>query len=234
MRPNVSLFFPMYNEVDSIELITQKAIDVLSNTGRTFEVLIVDDGSSDGSSEKADDLAIRDPRVRVIHHSGNRGYGAALRTGFNNANGDIVAYTDCDEPADLRLFADALPLLDTYDLVIGYREGRNDGLQRLVFTKGYNQLVRTLFGVRVRDINFSFKLIRRSALERMRLTTNTVFIDGEFLIEAKRCKLGFVEVPVRYQSRVRGTANFGNIGAATATFREMFRYWLDTRVLGVR
>ncbi len=234
MSPDVTFFFPMYNERDSVGPIMRKALDLLAETGRSFEVLIVDDGSSDGSSALALALEAADARVRVVRHAVNRGYGAALRTGFAEARGALVAYTDCDEPADLRVLFAALPLLDRCDLVIGHREHRSDGIRRRVFSAAYNGLVRSLFGVRARDVNFSFKLIRRSALERLRLTTSSVFVDGELLIEATRCGLRIVEVPVTYLPRRFGTTHFGDLRSAAATLDEVVRYWWAARGPGTR
>ncbi|MFN8371796.1 MAG: glycosyltransferase family 2 protein, partial [Anaerolineae bacterium] len=158
----VTLFYPMYNELKSVRPTTEKALKVLRAVCEEFEILIVDDGSSDGSEKIADELAAEHPEVRVIHHEGNKGYGQALRTGFANASKDIVMYTDCDEPADLWLFAAALTHMEdpTIDMLIGYRLNRWDGMRRFVYSKIYNGLVRFLFGVSVRDINFSFKLVR--------------------------------------------------------------------------
>jgi glycosyltransferase involved in cell wall biosynthesis len=223
----VTLFYPMYNELKSVRPTTEKALKVLRAVCEEFEVLIVDDGSSDGSEKIADDLANEYPEVRVIHHEGNKGYGQALRTGFANTNYDIVAYTDCDEPADLWLFAAALTHMEdqTIDLVIGYRLNRWDGVRRFIYSKIYNGLVRFLFGVKVRDINFSFKLIRREKLKLLNLAAGSVFIDGELLAESARHKLRIFQMPVIYQQRKHGVSHFNSVRAATYTFEEIWAYW---------
>src|SRR5579859_1606023 len=138
----VTLFYPMYNEVDSIRPMTVKALQVMPQAADDFEILIIDDGSTDGSGEIADELARSDPHIRVIHHNGNQGYGQALRTGFASATKDIVIYTDTDEPVDLWRIPEALGYLDSCDMVIGYRLNRWEGLRRLIFSKIYNLLVR--------------------------------------------------------------------------------------------
>jgi glycosyltransferase involved in cell wall biosynthesis len=220
---------PIYNEAALVEPVVRKAVTVLEAIGVEFEVIAVDDGSVDGSGAIADAIAAADARVRVIHHTHNQGYGQALRTGFAAGTHDVVAYTDIDEPADLWLLREALPHLTTHDLVIGYRIERSGTPRRRAFTWGYNTLVRILFGVRVHDINFSFKLIRRGALRSMHLGARSVFIDGELLVEAKRLNLRTFEMPVREQERTVGTSHFDGLRAATGTLREIARYWARRR-----
>ncbi|NWF69815.1 MAG: glycosyltransferase family 2 protein [Chloroflexi bacterium] len=227
----VTLFYPMYNELKSLTPMTEKALKVLRAVSEDFEILIIDDGSRDGSGALADELAAQHREVRVIHHEGNKGYGQALRTGFANASKDIVMYTDCDEPADLWLFAAALTHMEDahIDMVIGYRLNRWDGVRRFVYSKIYNGLVRLLFGVHVRDINFSFKLIRREKLKKLHLGAGSVFIDGELLAEAARHKLRIFQMPVIYQPRKHGTSNFDSVRAAMYTFEEIWAYWKRRR-----
>jgi glycosyltransferase involved in cell wall biosynthesis len=228
-RKRVTLFYPMYNELKSIEPMTRKALEVMRTVSDDFEILIVDDGSSDGSEKIADDLAHADSHVRVIHHEGNKGYGQALRTGFASATKDIVIYTDCDEPVDLWLIPEALSHLGDYDMVIGYRLNRWEGWRRFIYSKVYNTLVRVLFGVHVRDINFSFKLILREPLQKMRLGAGSVFIDGELLAEAARHGLTIYQMPVEYQPRKHGTSHFNSLRAATYTLDEISAYWQRRR-----
>ncbi len=227
--PRVTLFYPMYNEQRSIEAITQKALLVMQEVSTDFEILIIDDGSTDGSEKIADALAAQDSRIKVIHHDGNKGYGQALRTGWASASKDIVAYTDCDEPVDLWKFKEAIPYVDQYDVVIGYRLNRWEGIRRFVYSKIYNGLVRVLFGVQVWDINFSFKLIRREALQKLNLHAGSVFIDGELLAEAVRHHLTICQIPVQYQPRKYGSSHFNSIRAATYTLSEIGAYWQRRR-----
>ncbi len=224
-RPSISLFYPMYNEIGHIQSMTTKAVAVLERLTDDYEILIIDDGSSDGSERIADEFARNNPHIHVIHHQGNKGYGQALRTGFASASKSIVAYTDCDEPVDLNKLAEAIPHLSDHDMVIGYRVNRWEGWLRFFYSKGYNGLVRFLFGVNVRDINFSFKLIHHDALQLLNLSAGSVFIDGELLAEAARNRLTICEMPVEYQMRKHGTSNFNSLRAVTHTLEEIGAYW---------
>jgi glycosyltransferase involved in cell wall biosynthesis len=221
---SVTLFFPMYNELESIRPMVVKSLSVLETMTNDFELLIIDDGSSDGSEKIADELAAADPRVKVIRHEVNQGYGQALRTGFARASKEIVAYTDCDQPADLELLGEAIPHLNDHDMVIGYRLNRWEGVRRFVYSKIYNFLVTVFFGVHVRDINFSFKLINQKPLRKLKLAAGSVFIDGELLAEAARNRLTIYQMPVEYKPRQFGSSHFNSIRAATYTLEEIFAY----------
>lgn len=227
--PSLSVFLPMYNEKESVHRMVAKAQAVLKRLTGDYEVLIVDDGSTDGSERVADTLAAQNAHVRVIHHPRNMGYGVALQTGFSSATKDLVFYTDCDEPVDLGEIERAVALMvPGVDLVIGYRIDRHDTLRRWAYSRAYNLLVRWLFGLRVRDVNFSFKLVRRSVLERLSLCAGSTFIDGQILVEAVCHGSRMVEIPLEYYPRQFGRSSFDNHGAALHALREMLSYWLRT------
>jgi glycosyltransferase involved in cell wall biosynthesis len=227
---SVTLFYPMYNELKSVEPMTRKALEVLNAIATDFEILIIDDGSTDGSTQVAENLAASDAHIKVIHHDGNKGYGQALRTGWASASKDIVIYTDCDEPLDLWLIPKALEQLEYgYDMVIGYRLNRWEGWRRFVYSKIYNGLVRVLFNVRAKDINFSFKVIHRENLQKLHLAAGSVFIDGEFLAETARQRLKVYQMPVEYLPRKFGTSHFNSVRAATYTLEEIWAYWKRRR-----
>ena len=230
----LSIFFPMYNESDNIAVTLQRALAIVPRLGfADFEILVVDDGSKDDSAMVVRRAAQREPRIRLVSHPRNLGYGAALRTGFTAARGDVVFYTDSDLPVDLSVLADAVPLLEGADLVIGYRLQRFDTPRRAVYSKVYNLLMRVLFGVRVRDVNFSFKLVRRRVLDRITLSASTVFIDGQLLAEATRGGFRIAELPIEYTPRSVGKSSFDSLHSAWVTLVEMLQYRVAPKSLTV-
>jgi glycosyltransferase involved in cell wall biosynthesis len=166
----------------------------------------------------------------VIHHAVNQGYGAALRTGFCSASKAIVLYTDCDEPHDLWEIPNALKHMRDHEMVIGYRKDRWDGWKRFAYSKVYNGLVRLLFGVNVRDINCSFKMIWRTSLAKLHLSAGSAFIDGELLAEAARHHLTVHQIPLAYQIRSVGYSKFNTLKPVIDTFKEIIAYRQRQRV----
>lgn len=229
MHPkSLSIFFPMYNERRNISQALSQAETVLPQFGyKDYEILIIDDGSRDGCDQTVEERALCNSHIRLVRHPQNMGYGAALRTGFTQATREAVFYTDCDLPVNLLDIQRAIPLLEEADLVIGYRMERHETLRRAVYSRIYNLLMRILFGVHVRDVNFSFKLVRRQVLQRIRLTASTVFIDGQLLAEANRYGYKIVEIPVEYTPRKFGRSNFDSFRTAWETLSEMVSYWLE-------
>ena len=228
MNPeSLTIFFPMYNEAGNIERVIDRVEEVSSQLGiPDLEILLVDDGSRDGCDLTVEAWAARNPAIRLHRHPRNMGYGVALRTGFLEAQGDAVAYTDSDMPADLLNLQRAIPLLAQADLVIGYRIKRYETTRRPDYSRIYNLLMRLMFGVKVRDVNFSFKLVRREVLDRIHLTATSVFIDGQLLAEAVRYGFTIAEIPIEYTPRKFGRSNFDSLAAAWATFSEMVVYWV--------
>jgi glycosyltransferase involved in cell wall biosynthesis len=207
-RPSISAFFPTYNELENIPLIVDRMSSVLERLSREWEIIIVDDGSTDGTSERADHLAKADSRVRVVHHGDNRGFGAALRSGIEASRMELIFYTDSDNQFDVEELADFLPPLCHADLVVGYRVNRQDPSVRLFVAKVYNLMIRLLFGLKVKDIDCSFKLGKRQLLQSFRLLANTGLADAELLLKAQRRGARIVELPVKHFHRTLGSVSY--------------------------
>jgi glycosyltransferase involved in cell wall biosynthesis len=226
---SLTIFFPMWNEEATIERAVAAAFeagDDLVERGEIgrYEVLIVDDASTDGTGAIADKLAGEHPSVRVVHHERNRKLGGSLKTGFENARGELVLYTDADLPFDMAEAAKAVRLMRIYqaDIVSAYRLDRTgEGLRRLVYSYVYNHLVQLLFGLRVRDMNFAFKLVRRRVFDHIRLESEGSFIDVELLARAHRLGFHIVQFGVDYFPRTRGISTLSSNAVIAKIVGEM-------------
>ena len=200
----LSLVIPAFNEQAGIAEAVAEADDALRDLGVPYEILVVDDGSRDGTAWAVLQTARLRPWVRLLRHAGNRGYGAALRTGFEAARGERVAFTDADCQFELADLARLLPLTETHAIAAGYRIDRQDSSLRKLYSRGYNWLVRTLLGTTVRDIDCALKVYRRDALLRLLPATRGFFVNTEMLTRARQLGLSIAEAGVRHRPRLRG------------------------------
>lgn len=223
MSRSISVFVPMYNEEVNAGILLPMLQKTLRQLTEDYEIVVVDDASRDRTVSLVEDYAERDPRIRLIRHPENRGYGATLRTGFLSVTKDIVLYTDADVPIDLNILLQVVPEMDRHPVIIGYRIDRADTFKRWLFSKIYNLLLRLLFRVRVRDVNFSFKVFRKEIVDQFkdRLQSESVFIDGEILIWLVRLGIPLREWPVEYTPRKFGLSTLGTWRQAINTLREI-------------
>ena len=230
---SITIVFPMYNEEAYARRAVEAARSVLTAAGITdWEIVIVDDASTDGTPALAEAMAREDSRVRVVHNPVNRRLGGALRAGYAAATKDLVFYTDADLPVDLAELPRAIRLLEYQqaDVVAAYRFDRtSEGLVRALYTLCYNHLVRTLFGLRVRDVNFAFKLFRRSILEKFTLTSEGSFIDAEFLLRARKAGCVIIQIGLDYFPRTRGTSTLASVPVIFAILRDLAARWRELR-----
>lgn len=227
MIDSLSIVFPMYNERGNIEKAVAEAIRVGRLIAPEVEVIVVDDASTDGGGKIADRLSEEHPEVRVIHHPRNRKLGGALKTGFAAANKEWVLYMDSDLPIRMDDALEAVPLAEDADIVIGWRKSRAESLRREIMSKAYNWLIRWVFDLRVRDVNFAFKLFRRSLLDGIILTSEGSFIDAELLLEMQRVGARFAELGLNYYPRVAGVSTLASNSVVIRILMEMMRYRLE-------
>lgn len=223
---SMSFVYPMFNEKDNIETAVRESLLIGPRLAREVEIVIVNDASTDGSGEIADCLSREHPEVRVIHHEQNRRLGGALKTGFAAAWKDWILYIDSDLPVDLNEALAAVPMTANADMVIGWRRTRAESLRREVISKGYNLMIRGIFNLHVRDVNFAFKLFKRSFYEKSRLTSEGSFIDAELLLEMRRAGARIAEIGMNYYPRVAGVSTLSSNAVIFKTLAEMFRYRL--------
>jgi len=228
----LSYFFPAHNEAENIEQLVSEAVAELPALAQRFEIIAVDDGSTDGTGAIADRLATEHPDVvRAVHHGVNQGYGAALRSGLGASRYPLVCFTDGDR--QFRI-ADLGPLLDRMrqpadsgsaalpDVVVGYRIKRADPPIRLAYARVYRACLRLLFGLHVRDVDCACKLFRREALEDIRLTSGGAFLSAELLIKLRALRRTVVEVGVPHHPRTAGRASGAD---PRVVFRAVRDFW---------
>jgi glycosyltransferase involved in cell wall biosynthesis len=231
--PTVTVILPMYNEEPYVERTVAASSEALAALGgRDHEIVIVNDHSTDRTVEIAERLAREDPRIRVLHNEGPRGLGATLRHGYAAASKELVLYTDADLPFDLQELPRAVRLLDYQraEVLAAYRFDRtSEGLLRTLYTLLYSALIRSLFALRLRDINFSFKLFRRSLLDRIHLRSEGSFIDAEFLLRARKAGAPIIQIGVDYFPRSRGVSTLASPAVILGILREMLALWRELR-----
>jgi hypothetical protein len=226
---SLSLVLPAFNEEANVGIVVRDSLRELPAFTDSFEIIVVDDGSRDNTAGVVAELASTDDRVRLIRHGRNRGYGAALTTGFRESTGDYVMFMDADRQfdiADLRLLA---PFAAEYDIVAGFRMERNDPLHRRVFAEAFNVAVRVLFGVHLRDIDCAFKLFRGDLLRGMSLSAPGALINTEIQAKARRQGASLQQVGVHHYPRVAGQPSGGSLRVIVRALGETLALWWRMR-----
>lgn len=230
--PSISAFFPALNDERTIARMVTEAVAVLSTLTDDYEVLVVNDGSTDGTAAALDALAREQPRLRIIHHPGNRGYGAALVSGFRHASKDLIFYTDGDGQYDVRELSRLAPLLTReVDVVNGYKRRRADGGHRVVLGEIYKRLARWLFRLPIRDVDCDFRLLRRVAIQGIDLVSVSGVVCTEMIYKLGRAGCRFAEVDVPHYPRPYGHSQFFTFRRVARTAVDFFVLWVKLRLL---
>lgn len=221
--PGLTAFVPVHDEVENLPGVVAGLLAVLPSVAERWELLVVDDGSRDGTAAVADAIARRHPHVRVVRHAHNRGYGAALRTGLLAARHDAIFWMDGDGQFDPRDLVRLAAAFDGADAVVGWRERRADPWRRRLNTAGWNWLVGTLFRLPVRDVNCAFKLVRRDALAGVDPEASGAMISAELLARMVQRGCAIVEMPVTHLPRRAGTPSGAAPRVVLRAFVELVR-----------
>ena len=232
MGRSVSLVIPMYNEELNIEHALAAGVDALERHADDYEVIVVDDASTDASPQIAARLAAENPRIRVLRHEQNRKLGATLRTGFAACTKDLIFYMDADSPFDPDIVGRAMRAIEITgaDMIAAYRHDRTmEGFRRGVYTLVYNWLIGVAFGWPHRDINFSFKLMKRSILEAIELKSEGSFIDAELVVKAKNAGFAIQQIGIDYFPRLRGQSHLASFGVIVKILRELTALYPEMR-----
>jgi glycosyltransferase involved in cell wall biosynthesis len=232
---SLSVFFPAFNDEGSIAGLIHEAIDAALRITNNYEVIVVNDGSTDGTAAVLNDLASREPRLRVIHHQDNRGYGGALRSGFESATKDLIFYTDGDGQYDVREMANLFPLmLEGVDVVNGHKIRRSDSRRRIVLGAIYKLLAKCMFGLPIRDVDCDFRLMRREAVQSLTLTSTSGVICTEMVYKLSRAGYRFAETPVHHYPRLHGQSQFFTLRRVAKTGYDFFMLWLKLVVFSTQ
>lgn len=220
-RYSVSFVLPAYNEEHNIVDVIGSCLSVGQRHCADFEVVVIDDGSTDLTRQLVSDMAATNREIRLICHGTNRGYGEALRSGFEAARCDYVFFTDADNQFDIEDLPLLLAWADDADIVAGYRRTRRDSVIRILNAWAWNRLVRFLFYVPVRDIDCAFKLFRRSALTQIAIESRAAMINTEIMVKLARAGCCIVEVGVSHRRRVAGQAQGAKMRVILRSLREV-------------
>jgi glycosyltransferase involved in cell wall biosynthesis len=223
---SVTVFFPCYNDAGTIPTMIIRALQTLRDVTDDYEVVVINDGSTDDSARVLDDLAGRYDRLRVIHQTQPSGYGGVLRAGFAAATKDWIFYTDGDAQYDARELALLVEAVaDGVDMVNGYKIKRHDPFHRVVIGLAYQYFVKIIFGLVIRDVDCDFRLMRRSIFDRVTLVSATGTITFEMVKKIQDAGYRIVEVPVHHWYRQYGQSQFFNFPRVARTLVALFGWW---------
>ena len=226
-RPHLSLVLPAFNEADNLRIGLPRAVQAFSGLGIEFEIVVVDDGSADATADTVQSAAQSDPRIRLVQHPANVGYGAALRSGFQAAHGQLVMFTDADLQFDLTEVDRLLAHADEYDIVAGFRAPRRDPWNRRLNAWAWGRLVNATFDLRIRDVNCAFKLFRREVLEEVSLRSDGAFVNTELLARARARGCRIRQVPVSHFQRRHGVQTGAQPKVVARAFVELAELYGD-------
>ncbi len=228
MTSSISVFFPAYNDGGTIASMVVSALLTLRELTDDYEVIVVNDGSSDYTAAVLDELARVYARVRIVHHQMNKGYGGALRTGFSTATKELVFYTDGDAQYDVRELKVLYPLLtDGVDMVNGFKISRSDPWYRTVIGRIYHWTVKIAFGLQLRDVDCDFRLMRRAIFERVYLESNSGVICVEMMKKIQDAGFKIAEAPVHHFHRAYGRSQFFNVRRIWHVGRDLLKLWIQ-------
>jgi len=224
--PAISVFFPAYNEAKNIKKTVTKAVKVLDKITRKWEIIVINDGSTDKTGQVVKKLIKESPRISMITHIPNKGYGAALKTGLYNCKYSWIVFTDADGQFDFTEIDQFLEKRDKADLIIGYRLQRCDPPGRVFIAKLLKIWNFLFFGIWFRDADCGFKLIKKEVVDKIgTLKTESAITETEFLVRAKRAGFKILEIPVYHHPRKEGEQTGGNISVIGKAIKESFNLW---------
>lgn len=223
----VSIFYPCYNDWGTMGSMIHFTVQTAERLGLDYEITIVDDGSQDHTLELLEEIQRQFPQVQVLHHDTNKGYGGALRSGFASGTKEWIFYTDGDAQYDVRELEILLEkATDDVDIVQGYKITRNDPFHRIIIGRVYHWIVKLSFGLKIRDTDCDFRLIRRSVFDKVKLNSNSGVICAEMMTKSQREGCRIAEVPVHHFERAHGKSQFFNYPRIARVVWQLIGLWL--------
>ncbi len=224
----LSIFFPFWNEQENLKRVVEKAIPVAEKIASKWEILMIDDGSSDGTLGLMKELSKKDNRLVTIAHDKNRGYGAALKTGLSKSRYQYIAFNDGDNQFDFSEINKFMEKIDNADIVIGFRKRRHDHPFRHILMALLKIWDYIFFGFRFKDIDCGFKLFKKEAVDKiLPLKSEGAMITTEILARAKKAKLKILEVEVHHYPRIYGDQSGGNLRVILRAIKESLNIWKE-------
>ena len=222
-KPDISLFFPVYNDASTVEVVAQRALSLLDEVARNYEIIIVDDGSPDASGEIADRLAAENEKISVVHHPVNQGYGAAMKTGIAASNFDLICMIDGDNEYDVFDLKKMLAVREYYMLVIAFRYRKLYSTKRIFISFIYNAVLRLLFTSPFRDISTGIRLINRKVVDEIELSSNSPFIGAELTLKSMLRGFPVGEVGIQTFPRDFGKGSATTLPNIIGTIKDILR-----------
>jgi glycosyltransferase involved in cell wall biosynthesis len=226
---SLSVFYPCYNEQQNIPIFIKQALNFLPEIANKFEIIIINDGSRENTKRIVLDLIKINTNIKLVNHSKNLGYGAALRSGFRKSSYDWIFFTDGDLQFDIRQLKNFIEFTDEYRVILGYRKKRAEGRLRSFNAKLFKIFIDILFRVHVKDIDCAFKLIRADVIKPIKLSSTGAFTSAEFLYKFKKRGVHFKQLPVNHYKRKFGSPTGNNVGVIIKAGIEAFKLYLKIK-----
>ncbi|MBT3730379.1 glycosyltransferase family 2 protein [archaeon] len=230
INQSITILLPVYNEEQNVRKMVKELDNILVNLFQSYEVLVVESGSTDNTAKVLDDLKNEYSCLNVINEGAKNGLGSGIRTGIKKTESDIIVYMDSDIPFDLNVLNKVFPMDDEVDVLVGYRTGTRETFARWFFSKGYNIMIKSLFGIKVRDVNYSFKVLRKKVYKDLNLISNGWFIDAEILarVTKRKCKISQVGIPYKHRESGESVVRI-NHKLIFGMLKEMWDYYKDEK-----
>lgn len=226
---SLSIFFPVFNEEANLEVLLNQALRIIPELAKQYELLIINDGSTDDSLKIAQKMAKKHPEVRVISHPNNLGYGEVLKTGIKQSQCEWIFWTDSDLQFDLAELANFIKESQKHQAIIGYRKKRVEGIFRHFNANLFKLYIDLLFRIQVKDIDCAFKLFRADLLKKLKLSSGSAFTSAEILYLLKKKGVKFKEIPVTHYPRLYGQATGANLGVIAKACLEALTTYLKIK-----